>query len=200
MLSREHVQMAERIVEAARMLAARNRAFPTLRSAALHATGLLKGDPEYLLESAANHALPWVGASAREDAGALLAARTGEHGKAVAALEQAMDEYHALGSTLDVTRVRSKLLKLGNRYHYARWSVEPPATHRDLTYTEARIVGLVSQGLSNAQIADQIYLSRHTVAFHLKRIFKKLGVSSRGELASRWFQLTAGEHVTQHLA
>jgi len=197
MLSCGDEQMAERIAEAAHLLAARNESFPTLRCAALHATGLLKEEPEYLLEAAASTVFPWAAASAREDAGVLLATRDGEYGKAIATLEQAMDEYHALGSTLDSTRVKSKLRRLGSTYHHARCPVEPISTHQNLTKTEARIAGLVSQGLTNAQIADQMYLSRHTVAFHLKRIFKKLGVSSRGELTGLWFQLTARDHATQ---
>jgi len=42
---------------------------------------------------------------------------------------------------------------------------------------------LVAEGLTNHQVADRMYVSAHTVAFHLKQVFRKLGISSRVELA-----------------
>ena len=46
-----------------------------------------------------------------------------------------------------------------------------------------RVAGLVRQGLSNKDIAAQCWVSPRTVAFHLRNIFTKAGVTSRGELA-----------------
>ena len=43
-----------------------------------------------------------------------------------------------------------------------------------LTYTERRVTDLVAQGLSNQQVASRVFLSTHTVAFHLRHIFSKL--------------------------
>jgi DNA-binding CsgD family transcriptional regulator len=191
LLPRGDRRAARRVAEAACLLAARNEEYPALRAAALHATGLLHAEPGRLLQAAAGHAHPWAAASAREDAGALLAARPASRASAVTALEQAMDGYHALGATYDLNRARSRLHQLGRRYHYARWSVRPSHPCDNLTDTEARVVGLVAQGLTNIQIGRQMYLSQHTIAFHLKRIFKKLGVSSRGELTSHWHHLTS---------
>ncbi len=54
---------------------------------------------------------------------------------------------------------------------------------RSLTDTERRIAELVSQGLSNREVASQVFLSAHTVAFHLRHIFWKLDVGSRVQLA-----------------
>jgi len=48
---------------------------------------------------------------------------------------------------------------------------------------ERRIVELVAQGLSNRQVAGQVFLSVHTVAYHLWHVFWKLDVSSRVQLA-----------------
>ena len=48
-----------------------------------------------------------------------------------------------------------------------------------LTAREVEVLRLVGQGLSNADIADQLVLSRRTVHAHLRSIFEKLGVSSR---------------------
>jgi Response regulator containing a CheY-like receiver domain and an HTH DNA-binding domain len=52
----------------------------------------------------------------------------------------------------------------------------------DLTETEAKIVKLVLTGLSNKDIAKDLYLSEKTVKFHLYKIFKKLSVKNRSEL------------------
>ena len=58
-----------------------------------------------------------------------------------------------------------------------------PSTQLDLTPMERQVAGLVSQGLSNKDIAAQCWVSPRTVAFHLRNIFTKAGVTSRGELA-----------------
>jgi DNA-binding CsgD family transcriptional regulator len=56
-----------------------------------------------------------------------------------------------------------------------------------LTEREAEVVGLVVRGHSNAEIARALWLSTYTVADHLKNVFEKTGVRSRGELTSRLF-------------
>ena len=59
----------------------------------------------------------------------------------------------------------------------------PIAGWASLTPAEERVVNLTSQGLSNGEIAEQLFISRLTVETHLKRVFTKLGVASRSELA-----------------
>ena len=56
-----------------------------------------------------------------------------------------------------------------------------------LTARERRVSELVAQGLPNAAIAARLYLSPYTVQDHLKAIFEKLDVSSRGQLVARLF-------------
>lgn len=56
-----------------------------------------------------------------------------------------------------------------------------------LTARERRVSKLVAQGLPNAAIAARLYLSTYTVQDHLKAIFAKLDVSSRGQLVARLF-------------
>ena len=56
-----------------------------------------------------------------------------------------------------------------------------------LTEREAEVVGLVVRGHSNAEIARALWLSPYTVADHVKNVFEKTGVRSRGELTSRLF-------------
>jgi DNA-binding CsgD family transcriptional regulator len=52
-----------------------------------------------------------------------------------------------------------------------------------LTDTERAIAELVAQGLTNRQIAQRVFVSRHTVDFHLRSIFRKVDVTSRIDLA-----------------
>ncbi len=48
---------------------------------------------------------------------------------------------------------------------------------------EVLLAELAGQGMSNKDIAAQYWVSPRTVAFHLRNIFTKAGVTSRGELA-----------------
>jgi DNA-binding CsgD family transcriptional regulator len=58
-----------------------------------------------------------------------------------------------------------------------------PSTLLDLTPMERKVAQLVSTGLSNKDVAAQCWVSPRTVAFHLRNVFTKLGVTSRTELA-----------------
>jgi DNA-binding NarL/FixJ family response regulator len=57
-----------------------------------------------------------------------------------------------------------------------------PAT-ANLTNTERSVVELVTEGLTNREAAERLFLSDHTVGFHLRSIFHKLDVTSRVDLA-----------------
>ncbi len=59
-----------------------------------------------------------------------------------------------------------------------------------LTVRESEVAALLLQGLSNREIAESLSISEHTVKTHLKGIFHKAGVSSRGQAVAR----IAGEH------
>jgi DNA-binding CsgD family transcriptional regulator len=56
-----------------------------------------------------------------------------------------------------------------------------------LTAREVEVTRLIARGLSTDEIASTLFLSRHTIRDHLKAIFEKVGVSSRGELTSKLF-------------
>ncbi len=59
----------------------------------------------------------------------------------------------------------------------------PSAGWASLTPTELEVAKHVAEGLRNADIAERMFISRHTVESHLKHIYAKLGLSSRTELA-----------------
>ena len=81
-----------------------------------------------------------------------------------------------------MARVRSCLRAAGTRIRHWRQADRPVSGWGSLTYTEERIADLVARGLSNRDVADELFLSAHTIAFHLRHIFGKLGVTSRVQL------------------
>ena len=60
----------------------------------------------------------------------------------------------------------------------------PAADQETLTQREQEILSLVAQGLSNREIAEQLYVSRYTVESHIKHIYRKLSVSKRTKAVS----------------
>jgi DNA-binding NarL/FixJ family response regulator len=60
----------------------------------------------------------------------------------------------------------------------------PAGGWESLTPTEQQVVELVARGLTNPQVAEQMFVSRSTVKTHLEHIFQKLDVTSRGELTA----------------
>jgi DNA-binding CsgD family transcriptional regulator len=59
----------------------------------------------------------------------------------------------------------------------------PAARHQELTAQETLIAGLARDGLSNPEIGTRLFLSAHTVQYHLRKIFAKLGIASRSQLS-----------------
>ena len=55
-------------------------------------------------------------------------------------------------------------------------------TEVELTPTELQVAQLVQQGLSNREVAAQLFVSPRTIDFHLRNVFAKTGVTSRGGL------------------
>jgi DNA-binding CsgD family transcriptional regulator len=69
-----------------------------------------------------------------------------------------------------------------------RSSRDPSFGWESLTVTELRVIRLVAVGRTNRQVAQALYLSHHTVDFHLRQIFRKLGIGSRVQLAGLAFR------------
>jgi DNA-binding NarL/FixJ family response regulator len=51
-----------------------------------------------------------------------------------------------------------------------------------LTASERRVAGFAAEGLSNKDIAQQLFVTTKTVEVHLSNVYRKLGIGSRGEL------------------
>jgi DNA-binding CsgD family transcriptional regulator len=85
----------------------------------------------------------------------------------------------AIGMEAFAERTRRELLATGE--HVRKRTVE---TRDDLTPQERQIAHLASEGLTNPEIGAQLFLSRRTVEWHLRKVFGKLEIASRRELAA----------------
>jgi DNA-binding CsgD family transcriptional regulator len=91
-------------------------------------------------------------------------------------LEQAAEAFDEQGSTGWAEEVRAELERVGGRR---------PKGDSELTPAERRVVELAANGASNKEIAQELFVSVHTVETHLTHAYAKLGVRSRGQLAAR---------------
>jgi DNA-binding CsgD family transcriptional regulator len=158
---------------------------PFMRGQALRARGLLDGDADTLLEAVAEYRQcprPSELAAACEDAGELLA-RAGRREDGVTQLLEAMEIYESLAAARDAARVRSTLRQHGVRRTGHRRATGALGGWDSLSDTEQKVAALVAQRLSNPEVAERLFVSRHTVESHLKSIYRKLGISSRLELS-----------------
>jgi DNA-binding CsgD family transcriptional regulator/tetratricopeptide (TPR) repeat protein len=94
-----------------------------------------------------------------------------------AQLHPAYEQFSAIGMAAFAERARRELLATGERVR--KRSVE---TRDDLTAQERHIGGLARDGLSNQEIGARLFLSPHTVAYHLRKVFSKLEITSRNQL------------------
>ncbi|GAA2118737.1 helix-turn-helix transcriptional regulator [Actinomadura alba] len=99
--------------------------------------------------------------------------------RARAHLREALETFERLGATPWTERARTELGATGT----AAPAQPAPAALAGLTPQELQIVRLAARGLSNRDIAAQLFLSPRTVGYHLYKAYPKLGVASRGELA-----------------
>jgi DNA-binding CsgD family transcriptional regulator len=92
-------------------------------------------------------------------------------------LTLAHDLFTSMGMEAFAERSRSELLATGER---ARRRIAQ--TRDELTPQERQIAELARGGLSNADIAGRLFLSRRTIEWHLRHVFSKLGIGSRRQL------------------
>jgi DNA-binding CsgD family transcriptional regulator len=109
----------------------------------------------------------------------MLRRRTGQRGLALEALRNGADLAQRLGAHVVAQRAREHLLVLGARPRRLAFTGADA-----LTASERRAAQLAAAGHTNREIAQELYLSIKTVESHLGRGFRKLGISSRTELAS----------------
>jgi DNA-binding CsgD family transcriptional regulator len=103
--------------------------------------------------------------------------REGRRVDARGQLRTAYDMLARIGMVAFAERARRELLATGERVR--KRAVE---TRDQLTPQEAQIVQLAREGLTNPEIGARLFLSARTVEWHLRKVFAKLGVSSRREL------------------
>ncbi|WP_264070907.1 LuxR C-terminal-related transcriptional regulator [Mycolicibacterium komossense] len=89
----------------------------------------------------------------------------------------------AVGESLCSARVSAILLRRLSALAAQR---QPAAQSLALTDREIQILQMLEMGLSNREIADQLYIAIHTVKNHVHSVLAKLGVSNRAEAASRF--------------
>ena len=104
--------------------------------------------------------------------------RAGKRRAADAVIGTARDLYLSLGARTYVERCEREL-KAGGLH-----PVRGPQGQVELTPQEEAVAALVAQGLSNREVAAELYVSPKTVQYHLTRIYAKLGLRSRSELAA----------------
>jgi DNA-binding CsgD family transcriptional regulator len=91
-------------------------------------------------------------------------------------LTKALEVFDGLGAALWADKARAELARIGGR----------APSSLDLTPTEDKVAALVASGSTNREVADALFVSVHTVEANLKRIYRKLGIRSRTELASKF--------------
>ena len=92
-------------------------------------------------------------------------------------LRTAFEMFNAMGIEAFAARAERELLATGERVR--KRTVE---TRDELTAQETKVARLARDRLSNAEIGARLFISQHTVAYHLRKIFNKLGITSRSEL------------------
>ncbi|HYY18645.1 MAG TPA: helix-turn-helix transcriptional regulator, partial [Streptosporangiaceae bacterium] len=92
-------------------------------------------------------------------------------------LAQAYEIFHFAGAAAFADRARIELRASGGQAREHAITTQDP-----LTAQEAVIAHLASHGASNPEIAAQLFISRATVAYHLRKVFTKLAITSRSQL------------------
>jgi DNA-binding NarL/FixJ family response regulator len=154
------------------------------RAVALHCRALLsedEGEAERLFRAAlrvhAEAARPFEQARSELAYGEFLR-RAGRRIEARAHLQAALDRFERLGAALWAERARVELRASGRTARK-----RDPSTSADLTPQELQIARFVAEGLTNREVAAQLFLSPRTIDFHLRNVYRKLGISSRTALA-----------------
>lgn len=96
-------------------------------------------------------------------------------------LHTAHEMFARMGAHAFAERARHELLVTGRKVS-KRSAGTGGASGNELTAQEAHIARLAGEGLTNPEIAAQLFISAHTVEWHLRKVFAKLGITSRRQL------------------
>jgi DNA-binding CsgD family transcriptional regulator len=94
-------------------------------------------------------------------------------------LRTAHEMFTTMGAEAFAARAERELLATGEQVRKRNLEIS-----NELTAQEAQIARLVRQGLTNPEIAARLFISARTVEWHLKKVFRKLGITSRTQLQS----------------
>ncbi|MEZ0111494.1 DNA-binding CsgD family transcriptional regulator [Catenulispora sp. EB89] len=166
----------------------------------LYARALLAGDDtaqgayEHAREAAAGSS-PWL--AARVDlAHGMWLRRQRRIAEARPILQTAAHMFDSLGAVAWAERARGELRASGSAAQIPESPSLPSSSVPPLlTSREQQIMLLVAEGLTNREIGRRMFLSPRTIGSHLYRIFPKLGITSRAQLAVRAQELLAPEAV-----
>jgi DNA-binding NarL/FixJ family response regulator len=193
-LDRGDLERARAVAHAVEVLAAANPDVASLEGAALRCRGLVEADVSQLLQASSAYRKAGrllESALACEDAADVLgrAARVNE---ARPLFEDVAARYTQMDAAWDAARVASRMRSLGMR-RGSRGSRQRSKVGWDaLTPSERAVVELVAHGLSNPDIAERLFLSRHTIKAHVSSALAKLQMTSRIELARAAIQRGTG--------
>jgi len=158
----------------------------SVEGAALLVAGAITGDCDTLMaavDAARAGGRPFDVAEACAEA-SLALLRRGERTSATELLEEAFVRYDELGARRCADALGLAVRDLGIRRGTRRPRVAARHGWDSLTETERRVVACLAEGLTNREIGQRLYISKTTVASHLRSVFRKVGVSSRTELAA----------------
>ena len=100
-------------------------------------------------------------------------------------LRSALDAFERLGARADAIRVARQLREMGARHIPRGPRAGTRANAGSLTARELEVLALLSEGATNREIADRLFLSVKTAGHHVSSILAKLEVSSRREAVAR---------------
>ncbi len=161
---------------------------PTLRLQLAYARAVLADDHEaeqlYLMALGTDLVRwPWLRARVELAYGSWLR-RQRRAAQARQPLRSALTTFEVMGAARWAEQARAELRASGERPGPQDAGQRAPAAHAVLSAQETQIVRLAAEGLSNREIGERLYLSPRTVGSHLYRIFPKLAVTSRTQLAA----------------
>ncbi len=180
---------ARAVTEDAEAWASRSGGVASAEAMALRCRGLLTGDPDILLQAVARYeeAGPRVyeRALCRADAARALAGAS-RVDEARPLFDEAIDAFEAMGADHLAAMASAAMRDAGLRRGAKGKRQRPAAGWESLTPSELKIVALVAQGMRNAEVAERLFISPHTVSTHLRHVFGKLGLASRVELTKEF--------------